>query len=237
MRATKGQAQGVAAAGLIQVRREGKTDLDWASVDRQIGSVAVAGDWLLLLEQDRQLWAVALLGTAPGPIIAPPAPEEDSPETAQIVTGTDTIPPTWSGTWRDGKWRGDTSHMIQGPSSWGMSRGAAFYGKKLKSLPGSITSMKVRCERLTYGSYSQQRPTMALLAGTSKPSGWPTVRDTASGPLLGGPGSVESWTVPTSWLDDFNSGAAGGIGIVGTSNYMRLDGPGLRVTAKWRDQR
>lgn len=237
MRVSKGQAQGVATDGRIQVRREGKTALDWASVDRQIGSVAVAGDWLLIIEQGRQLWAVALLGTAPGAIITPPAPDEESPETAEVVTGTDTVPPTWSGTYRDGKWRTDTSHMIQGPSSWGMSKAAAFYGSRLKSLPGSITSLKVRCERLTYGSYSAQRPTMALLSGTKRPSGFPTVRDTANGPLLGRPGSVEWWTVPSGWLDDFDSGAAGGIGIVGTGNYMRLDGPGFRVTAKWRDER
>lgn len=237
MKVTKGQAMGAASGGLIEVRRRGKTITETASVDRQIGAEAVAGDWLLILEQDRLLFAVALLGTAPGTVETIDGPTETQPESATILTGSDAVAPVWSGTYRDGRWRTDTSHMIQGPSSWGMSKGAAFYGRRLKSLPGELTEVKVRCERLTYGSYSSQRPTMALLSGLYRPSGFPTVRDTNLGPLLGAPGSVEYWEVPSSWLDDLTSGDAGGIGVVGTSNYMRLDGPGMRLKVKWRDER
>lgn len=236
MKVSKGQVRAVATGGVLTVRRLGKATDDRASVDRQVGSVAAAGDWVLLIEQAGQLWAIALLGTSPSAIIDPPDPDEQAPEATRIVRGTDTVPPTWSGTYRSGSWRSDTDHMVQGPSSWGTSRGAAFFGRKLRSLPGSITSAQVRCERLTYGSYAASRPRMALLAGTSRPSGFPSVRAEANGPLLGAPGSVEWWTMPASWLADLNSGAAGGIGVIGDT-YMRLHGPGLRVKAKWRDER
>lgn len=236
MKVTKGQVMAAASGGQIQVRRKGKATNDYATVDRQIGSAAGVGDWLSLLEADGQLFAFMLLGTSAGGVVVPPTPGEDAPETAQTVTGSDTVPPTYSGTYRDGKWRTDTSHAIQGPSSWGMSRGAAFYGRKLAALPGVITSMQVRVERESYGVYAAQTPTMALLSGQSKPSGFPTVRDTTAGPSVR-VGETKWWSVPSGWLADINSGAAGGIGVVGTGNYMRINGPGMRVTAKWRDER
>ena len=67
------------------------------------------------------------------------------------------------------------------------------------------------------------------------PSGAPTVRATATGPTLTGPGSTADWTVPAAWLADINSGVAGGFGLVGTSTYMRISGPRFRALATWED--
>lgn len=183
------------------------------------GIAPAVGDWVLLILDRGTLWALGEINASTVEVTEP----------LGVVTtgGTQAFGfgPSWSGSYRGG-WRGDTSHMIQGTSSWGTSKGAAWFGRGFKGR--DLQSVQVRCERLTYGSYSSQRPTMALLPGLTRPSGYPTPIATASGPLLGAPGTVKWWTLPDSWLSHLKSGSAGGIGITG-STYMRLDGPGFRA--------
>ena len=233
----RGECAALPTGGVMQVTRAGKTTPEWAFVARHVAPVVGRGDKLLLIEDAGQLFVVAILGESPvvPPVVAPDPPAEGAPETGTRITGTTLVPPVWTGTYRSGSWRSDTAEMIQGPSSWGMSQGAAFFGRALASVTGDITRLSLHFERLTFGTYAAQQPTVALLSGQTRPSGAPTVRATATGPTLTGPGSTADWTVPAAWLADINSGAAGGFGLVGTSTYMRISGPRFRALATWED--
>lgn len=213
-----------------QITRAGKTEAEFAVVSRHVRTLAV-GELVRLFEDRGQLWVVAILGTAPVGVVV----VEQPPTTETQVTqrGTEVVGPEWSGTWRSGSWRDDTSHLIQGDSGWGRSYGAAFYGSKIREL-GTLTAGRVHCERLSYGNYAVQSPTMRLLAG-GRSGAYPAVLATAPGPGLGAPGSTGTFNVPPTWLPRLASGEAGGIGIgvEAATPYMRLDGPDFTLTVEW----
>lgn len=215
----------------VWVYRAGRYTPEVAVVSRHVRDLQ-PGDLVQLFENHGQLWVVAALGV--GPVEHPPQGEVPSvPENLNLISGTEPVGPEWSGTWRGGGWRRDTSHLIQGDGGYGLSQGAAFYGEKLRTL-GTLTGGRVRCERLTFGYYSPQAPTMRLLAG-GKTGQYPAVLATAPGPKLGSPGSVGTFDLPADWLPRLASGEAGGIGIgIDTKMpYMRLDGPGFTLTVDW----
>ena len=216
------------AGGLVVVRRPDRTANETLTCDRLVASVAVAGDWVALRQVGR-LWVVAnLLGTGPG---AAPAGAEPPPSSESSPTGqTHALNPTWSGTWRGGSWRSGWNDLVQGPSSWGLSRGAAFFGLTPRSL-GVLQSGSVWMRRESYGTYGSGAPTLVLLAGTEPGGSYPTVLRTLAGPSLPNIDSTGTVTLPAEWLTDLASGAAGGIGIDNASGpYLRVDGPSLRLT-------
>ncbi len=213
------------SGGLVSVRRAGRDADETVSCDRQLAAAVVVGDWVRVDTSGYPL-AFALLGAAPG---AAPAPTPPAP-TGVVTTGREVLSPQWSGTWRDG-WRSAWSDLVQGPSSWGTSYGAAFFGRAPASL-GTLTAGSVRMIRETYGAYGSGAPQMALLAASGPGASYPTVLATAPGPPMPSVGSVGVFAVPGGWLTLLESGAAGGIGINGTT-YMRVDGPSLTLTLDW----
>lgn len=160
-----------------------------------------------------------LRGEVEGPAIVPVAPASRPRRLA--------LRPSWSGTFA-GSWL-NTSHLFQG-RQWSGSLigvGGSWYGK----LPTNIDSASVILYRGTAGPDSDQRPTMRLLAGTSRPSNGGTTLATATGPLLAQRES-ERWDLPAAWITQMNAGAAGGIGI-GSGNaspYVGLFSSGLGMT-------
>lgn len=225
-----GRVTATVVGNRIMVTRAGKAESESAVVSRHVRTVAI-GELVRLFEDRGQLWVVAILGT--GPVTNVPVDRPPVPETQTTIRGTEVVGPTWSGTFRNGSWRSDTSHLIQGDGGFGRSFGAAFYGDKLKAL-GTLTAGKVRVERLSYGTYAVQSPTMRLLAG-GKTGSYPATLATAAGPGLGSPGSVGTFNVPGDWLPRLASGEAGGIGVGvdASTPYMRFDGPEFILTVDW----
>lgn len=213
-----------------QITRAGKSEAEFAVVSRHVRTLAV-GELVRLFEDRGQLWVIAILGT--GPVGAVVVEKPPTTETQPVQRGTEVVGPEWSGTLRNGGWRSDTSHLIQGDGGWGRSYGAAFYPAKIREL-GTLTAGRVHCERLSYGYYAVQSPTMRLLAG-GKTGAYPNTLATAAGPGLGSPGSTGTFNVPAAWLPRLASGEAGGIGIGvdASTPYMRLDGPDFTVTVDW----
>lgn len=219
-----------ASSNRITVTRSGSSVAEFAVVSRHVRGVQ-AGELVRLFEDRGQLWVVAILGT--GPVADVFVSEPPTPETADAIGGTEIIAPGWSGTFRGGRWRGDTSHLIQGDGGWGRSWGAAFLPEKVRQL-GTLSNGRLRVERLSYGTYAVQQPRILLLGGP-KAATFPPVLATAMGPGLGSPGSVAQWSVPAEWTSQIETGAATGfgIGIDADTPYMRLDGPELLFTVDW----
>lgn len=194
-------------------------------------TAGAVGDTAVVLVQGGQAWVTGVLGVAP-----PPAPPETPP--VDEAGGVDVAPPstptgpqtlalrpTWSGSWRAGAWRSDTSDLYQGDySGRGVNQGGCWWGR----LPSTMVAATLRVVRLAgAGAGAAQTPTMCLLAGMARPAGAPTVLATAPGPAL--PRSAAaSWTVPAAWVAQMASGAAGGIGI--TSGGSRTPYLGLAVS-------
>lgn len=197
-------------------------------------SLAV-GDLAVVMVATGRAWVVGVLGES-APVGPPP---EGTPEPGQIVTVPGSAPaglmstplrPTWSGSWRAGSWRPDTSDLYQGDwTGRGVQSGACWWGP----LPDDLTAAKLRLERLDgAGSGAALAPTLTLLAGTSRPAGAATVLASVAGPaLLRGTGA--DWTVPAGWITDLASGTAGGIGITSggsASPYLGLSASGVGMT-------
>lgn len=229
---------GAVQGNRVPVRRNGAAAPERAVVSRHVRDVQ-PGELVWLMLNAGQLWVVGIMGTAPVPELPPPVDIPGEPPPAPpaverpVSRGTTVMGPAWSGTHRGGTWRRDTNHLIQGDGGWGRSWGAAFWPESLRML-GRITAARLRCERLSFGVYSRQHPTMLLLEG-GKTSSFPRVLASAVGPGLGGPGSVETWTVPSDWLPRLSSGEAGGIGIGvdASTPYMRLDGADFALSVDW----
>lgn len=229
-----GTITGVYVAGFLAVKVPGSPRPVRVSAGRQLSS-AVLGEQVLVAVEGSRMWATVLLGTGPvaaqsdvDPVVTAP------PETKTTITGSEACAPTWTGTYRAGSWRPDTSELYQGDwTGRGINRGAAFYGRKPAGL-GKLTSGKVYLKRLTAGSSAAQRPTVVLLGAKSKPSGWPAVVYDEPGPLLS-IGEGNWWSLPSAWLSKLDSGAAGGIGIyVGSSApYVRLKGSAMTLKLSW----
>lgn len=226
---SRGQTQGAPSGGKIVIKRAGATKAETALISRELTSLVVSGDWMRITEADGVLYADMLLGTAPAPVAPPPI--SVTPPPARDVW--ETLPPTWSGTWRGSSWRSGMPELVQGDGGWGVSQGAAWYGRKLTA-NGILASASVRLERMSYGSYGDNdTPTMRLLSGFEQSGTYPAIVATATGPVLNNPGSVAEWALPPAWITQINAGAAGGIGIgiPGAEPYMRVKPPTL--TGHW----
>lgn len=177
-------------------------------------------DLALVACSDGQAWLVGVLGTvAPPP--PPPQPEDGATPAPAPVIEVVTLRPTVSGTWRGSGWRSDTSDLYQGDwTGRGLNRGGAWWGP----LPSRIRSGSVLLRRRrAAGMGAAATPTLTLLAGTSRPSGAPTVLASQAGPALAA-GASTTWDLPAAWVAQMASGAAGGIGcqIDSAAPYMAL---------------
>ncbi|MFR9800650.1 hypothetical protein ACL02U_32865, partial [Streptomyces sp. MS06] len=155
------------------------------------------------------------------------------------TTGSLVCTPVATSTWRDGHWRTDigsstSADTFQGRysgSSYGRNSGFAFYGSKPGTLSGAtVTKATLKLRRLTSGDYAARSPTMRLVGESTRPSSYPTLHESTTGPALGVYGKVSpgeaTWSMPTSWGQALVDGTRGGIGIVISSDspYIRLAG-------------
>lgn len=202
---------------------------------------ADAGDACLVGTVRGARVVVAVLGTtsAPAPVPVPPAEDVSAKAPPTGSTGSSPVSPVWSGSWRGGSWRPDTNVLYQGDyTGRGVQTGAAYYGAGLRAWP-HMAGLQTRLRRITAsGVNADQRPTMALLAGDTRPGGYPTILATAPGPLLGW-GDAEDWQWPSGWVGQVLSGAAGGLGITSGGSrtpYVALSaaGDGMTTTVDWR---
>lgn len=216
---------------------------------RTVNALTVAiGDKLLIIRHGSTYYAIAAYTAAPALPPNPPAAGDppavstgDPAPTPKptITTGSLVCTPVATSTWRDSGWRTDigsstSADTFQGRysgSSLGRNSGFAFYGSKPRTLSGAtVTQATVRLRRLTSGDYGKRAPTMWLVTESTRPSGFPTLNETTTGPSLGVINQVSPWettlTLPTSWGQEMVDGTRGGLAINVSSDdpYIRLAG-------------
>ncbi|GHA01566.1 hypothetical protein ACFOOM_12070 [Streptomyces echinoruber] len=211
------------------------------------GLTVAAKDKLLILRRGSTYWAIAVLTAAPAMPPSPPAVDDSPPVVSDpapapkptTTTGTLVCSPVATSTWRDGHWRTDlgsstSADTFQGRysgSSYGRNSGFAFYGSKPRSIAGAtVTKATVRLRRLVSGDYGRRSPTLRLVSESTRPSGFPTLNESATGPALGVINQASPWettfTLPTSWGQAMVDGTRGGLAITVASDdpYIRLAG-------------
>lgn len=240
---TIGTVRAVPSGGMVSVSIPGQVDPVLVPATRDVAS-AVVGDTVVVVIDQSQMWAVGLLGTAP----PPPPPVEIEPEVAatpprtveqvSVIRGTQVLTPTWTGTWRAGAWRGDTSDLFQGDfTGRGLNQGAAFIDGA--DAVGRITAANLHIEREpNAGATAAQTPTIVLLGSARSNSAFPSVISQTAGPALAW-GASADWALPAGWLTHLQSGAATGLGIrIDTRDpYMKLAGSRLWLTVSWERTR
>lgn len=212
------------SAGLLTVSILGEQATRKVVATAAVTGVA-SGAQVLVVSDSGQAWAVAVTSTTstPTPTMSGDSLPVIGPETMTTLTGVEVLAPSWSGTWVGGAWREDTQDVMQGD---GLS-GAVFWAGM--SLFGKIMSASVTLARS--GGWTPAVPTMGLLAGGWDPSAFPEVLATVAGPALEA-GSSTSWRPPVEWLPRFQSGEAGGIGLVG-DEPCTINGPAAAAAITW----
>jgi hypothetical protein len=174
--------------------------------------------------------------TAPPTTVQPPDTGDIPPQPKPAVTaGTLVCTPIATSTWRDGHWRTDigsstSADTYQGRysgSSFGRNSGFAFYGSKPRSLAGAtVTNATLKLRRLSAGDFAKRTPTLRLVTQATRPSGFPTLNETASGPSLAVDATTTSFAIPNSWGQAIVDGTRGGIAVsLGSdSPYLRFAG-------------
>lgn len=210
---------------LVQVAR----DVPVAAGD-VLGVVKVRAQWFAM----GRFYAAA---PAPADVQAPPPPKP------LVVTGKLVVAPVYTGSYRDGKWRTDTSDVVQGSyGGSGNSTGSAFYGSKPGSLAGAtVTDCWITVRRGTGGAYSAQQSTLRLTTQSTKPGGAPTLTSTNAGPTIPTNTTLSRFDIPTSWGQAIVDGTAGGISVYDSSAnpYVRFAGrsdysSSFALTLQWR---
>lgn len=187
-------------------------------------TVAV-GDVLLVSKVGSQWFAVQrFYVAAPAGVYPEPVPE---PKPA-VVTGTLVVLPASTGTFRDGKWRTDTTDVMQGAyGGAGNATGAAFYGVKPRSLAGAtVTSASIRVHRGPGGTATAIATTLRLVAQSARPPGAPTLGATTAGPALAVNTTATAVTIPAAWAQAMVDGTSGGLAIYDATGapYVRWTG-------------
>lgn len=213
---------------------------------RSYGSPTV-GDIVLVLRHGTALYALGALNAAA--VVIPEDPDDDVGDTKpppSTIVRTRSFRPNSTGTWRDGRWRGDTTNMIQGggggSTGHGRNFGAAYYGNGPSSLSGSGVSGNVRVKRIGGGAYvgRPQTVTLRLLPNRSRPGGKPPFIAAIRGPNLAvGQSAVVG--IPTPWVNHLIQGSAGGIGVGVDADYPHIHLAGrntwssaFQITLKFR---
>ncbi|WP_293785167.1 hypothetical protein [uncultured Aeromicrobium sp.] len=200
----------------------------------------VVGDVVLIAKSGGSLYCLGALNPTPtpSPEPAPPAPRPPAPP-PKPMQHTRSFGPLYTGTFRNGSWRSDTSDLYQGDwTGRGENFGGAHYGDGPSSLRGDAVAGRVHLMRLSGAGVAAPRaPRMRLLAQRG-PGPAPTEIAAAWGPALSF-GQSTVWTMPDGWAAALMSGAAGGIGIGSGGEYMGLAGPGrwspaMVIEITWR---
>lgn len=187
------------------------------------------GDTAVVQQADGRSWVQGVIG-ATAPSAPTPDPGVPTPALPPAQPVSEALRPQWSGSWRGGAWRTDTSDLYQGDyTGRGINSGACWWGR----LPSGLLSAVVTLVRNAgAGAGGALSPTMTLLAGTSRPAGAATVLASVVGPAIER-GKSAQWTVPAGWLAQMDAGTAGGIGITSggsASPYLALVASGVGMT-------
>lgn len=133
------------------------------------------------------------------------------------------ILPTDTATWRAGKWRTDTTDVVQGYTSWGTNHGYAFYGGRLDPYAGkTITRIRLRLHTTTSSSAASNPPRLAFHSSENRGNYEPSAVSPWDGPGMSR-GQV-------SWVDITDKAAqlweSPGIALVANANadYLRCAG-------------
>ena len=236
LRMVQARVMAVASGGTITVRLSEKTTNDVIPVARAVGTSAVVGDNVMVQTDGRGgMLAYALLGVSTAPDVpAPAVPVDTGSESQTVIRGTEPCFPDWAGSWQLGRWRTDTTDVIQGAyGSNPANKGAAFFGGKPSSL-GTLTGGRLWYTRLAgAGNNAAEAPTLTLLAGTTRPaSTYPTVTGTATGTAAAWSQRV-MYTLTAGMLAALQAGTSGGFGTADTAPYMRLDGETFALYLDW----
>lgn len=201
-------------------------------------SAPQVNDVVILAKSGQSLYCLGALNASPVP---PPNPENEGPELpsgggtsggqmspsppAAPVERTKSLRPIFTGTYRAGAWRTDTTDLYQGTGTVaGVEYGAAYYGSALTAL-GALEALSgtVRIQRIRAGFAVSRIPRLRLLTAIDPPPGAPVSTQFFDGPPLS-IGEAVTVDLPLSWVTALLNGSAGGIGIDG-DDYLRLAGP------------
>jgi hypothetical protein len=219
-----------------------------ANVNGTVTTVQVArdltvasGDVLLVDRVGSEWFAVARVfpASVTTPIENDPPPD---PKPA-VVTGTTSISPVETRSYRSGSWRRDNDKVYQGQYGGnGNHTGAVFYGAKPRSLAGAtVLSASIRVRRPNEGgANAPQATTMRLMTNATRPGGAPTLTSSTSGPSLRRGTTDASFNIPVSWAQAMVDGTAGGLAFFESdgSPYVILAGrgdygPAFTMTIRW----
>lgn len=220
---TQGTAQAGKSGSTVACSVNGVVTVVQVARDLTVG----AGDVLLLAKTGQAWVAVARMFTA-----APADPEPTPPPTPNpvVVAGKLVIPAVYTGSYRSGSWRTDTTDLVQGTYGGSAnSTGAAFYGSKPKTLTGAtVTSASIVVRRGDGGAYAPQQATLWLVTQATKPGGAPTLTSSTTGPNISTNSTQTAFAVPTSWAQALVDGTAGGLAVFDSSGspYVRFTGRG-----------
>lgn len=168
---------------------------------------------------------------------APPVPKPTT------VTGSLTIYPVETRSYRSSGWRTDNDDVYQGQFGGnGNHTGTAFYGSKPGSLEGAtVTSAYIKVRRPDRGGQNAaQATTMRLVTQKTRPGGAPTLGSSTSGPSLRRGQTDNSFTIPTAWAQAMVDGTSGGLAFFESdgSPYVIFSGRGdwasaFALTINW----
>lgn len=217
-------------------------DIDGTTTTIQVARdlTVASGDVLAVFRFGSQWFALARAFTAATTI--PLDNDPPPPPKPTVVTGTTTISPVETRSYRSSGWRTDTTDVYQGQyGGWGNHTGVAFYGSKARSLDGAtVTGATVRIRRPNKGgAAAAQALTLHLVTQATRPGGAPTLGSSTSGPSLKW-GETETFTLPDSWGQALVDGTAGGLAVYEAdgSPYVILSGrsswsPAFTITLNW----
>jgi hypothetical protein len=221
----RGIAQGAVTAGkTVTVRIAGTDVVCLAARDL----TTAAGDIVVGLRQPGQVVILARLFAS-----APSAPDESTgiptPEPS-TRSGTLTVKPKETRSYRSGGWRNDMDDLFQ--SVWGgdVYTGCAFYGTSPRSLAGStVTGIRLKLKRLRGGDSSPRTPTLWKVTQSSRPAGAPTrTGSSTDGPLLS-VNETNDFALPVAWGQALVDGTIGGLAIyvpTDSDPHVKLAGRG-----------
>lgn len=222
------------------------------------GLTIAVGDTLLIQRIGSTYVATSVIPAAPAVAPTPPPPPETVPDKGDaapapkptVTTGVLTCLPVSTATYRDGSWRSDGGSVnsfdtYQGRyagSSYGRMTGCAFYGSKPRSLSGAtVTKATLKVRRLSGGDFAARTATLRLVSQSTRPSGAPTLNESASGPSLAVNSTATAFVIPDAWAQAMVDGTRGGLAmsISSDSPYIHYAGRGSwsaawTLTIYWR---
>lgn len=207
-----------------EVRRQGEQQNRTISFGRHL-SAAVAGDWVLVLEDRGQCWAVTLVGT--GPTAYPSNPDIGGGGAGNTLT----VPPNWAG---------HTVHDNNSGKDWYADywwfghwvNATLGYDQVLRAvgLYTGLAGIEITDAKLTITAATSKATTTAQLALFLLPEDEPATTgfiDPASivqlaaidAPDLPTAAAGVTITLPTTWTDQLTAGTANGLGLVDASTF------------------